>query len=267
MTTRLLTFSTEFHRKKTSTGLLYTFSINQQAQEGICCVEGETLVLNDTLESIHKKTTALPEECLNPLRFKALFTQWLEDCSGVFLKPPTLTQCLSNVSSFHDVSANIVSIPPEEEEEDWLLLWVPTKLSLSQGAFRIGWAPLFKRKCTRIPALTEFLEMEEARMEDIHEVQISNSLEQTSQALQEPTRSHEDWSQDILGLETTTQIAQNKEKFRKRIHDARIRAKLARYRAEQLANLYYRKFGEWPEENEEEAETVFESSSEEETEP
>ena len=50
--------------------------------------------------------------------------------------------------------------------------------------------------------------------------------------------------------------------MRKRIREARIRAKLARYRAERLAQQFERKYGVWPEEDQEEAQTEIDSDSE-----
>jgi hypothetical protein len=81
------------------------------------------------------------------------------------------------------------------------------------------------------------------------------------------------WIQDVSELPFSDRPAlrlavdqeASKEKLRRRVRDARLRAKLARYRAERLALLFQERFGFYPEENGEEVQTEYEGSSDEET--
>ena len=258
-------FEKDFKRYRTKNGMAYIFQIvhnTEKQPQGSCVVEGKIVFSTD--EDSKRTCSELPEEVRNPERLHGFYTQWLKDCSGAFVRPPTLTQCLSNTTSFIDVSGSFVSINPEEEEDDWLLLWVPTMLKLSPPEFSIGWAPVYKKKTTRIPILTEFDSRDTKEIHTIHispqdvELQITparsdiNLYPQELQDLQIP------YSAD---LQTLRLHDVNQEKLRKRLRDARIRVKLARYRAERIAQLYERKYGIWPEEDREEAQTEVESES------
>jgi len=55
-------------------------------------------------------------------------------------------------------------------------------------------------------------------------------------------------------------IDAQRDKLRRRIREARIRAKLALYRAERLAHKYEERYGIYPEHDEEEAQTEAEQS-------
>ena len=264
-----IVFQKDFVRTRTKNGMSYTFKIDHASEDveellkdqTSCFVEGETIYNDD--DDYMKKCNELPEETKNPLRLSTLFTQWLKNCSGVFVRPPTLTQCLANTSSFVDGSTAVVTILPEEEDHDWILVWVPTILRLQSPHFHIGWAPVLKKKSTRIPLLTEF---ETESVTDIHTVKVV----QPEVQLALPTRptTHE-WPEELKDLEIPFVNSQTlrlhdvqQEKMRKRIHEARIRAKLARYRAERLAQQFERKYGVWPEEDQEEAQTEIDSDSE-----
>jgi len=67
-----------------------------------------------------------------------------------------------------------------------------------------------------------------------------------------------------LRLDGDLSIDIQREKYRKRVRDARLRAKLARYRAERLEHRFFERFGVWPEEDADEAQTEAENSDEEE---
>jgi len=66
---------------------------------------------------------------------------------------------------------------------------------------------------------------------------------------------------DISPFRLDVNFEKQREKYRKRIRDARIKAKLARYRAERLCAIYEDKFGYWPSEDEDEAQTEVESDN------
>jgi hypothetical protein len=68
---------------------------------------------------------------------------------------------------------------------------------------------------------------------------------------------------ELPTLRLDPNFEQQKEKYRRRVRDARIRSKLAKYRAERLAQRYEERFGVYPEEDEEEAQTEAEKTEEE----
>ena len=78
------------------------------------------------------------------------------------------------------------------------------------------------------------------------------------------------WVQDISlmplsdrpALRLEAELDSAKERFRRRIRDARLRAKLAKYRAERMAQQFQEKYGVYPIEDSEEAQTEYGSSSE-----
>ena len=261
-------FEKDFKRYRTKNGMSYVFEIIHSLEkqpQGLCVVEGETIFSTD--EDSKKKCSELPEEVRNPERLHVFYTQWLKDCSGAFVRPPTLTQCLSNTVSFLDISGACANISPEEEDDDWLLLWVPTILKLNPPEFSIGWAPLYKKKSTRIPILSEFDTLD---TKEIHTIHISQSdVELQTNPTRSVINTYPQEIQDLeipysANLQTLRLHDVHQEKLRKRLHDARIRVKLARYRAERIAQLYERKYGVWPEEDNDEAQTEIESESEDE---
>jgi hypothetical protein len=66
---------------------------------------------------------------------------------------------------------------------------------------------------------------------------------------------------DLSPFRLDANFEKQREKYRKRIRDARIKAKLARYRAERLCAIYEEKFGYWPSEDEDEAQTEVDSDN------
>lgn len=224
-------------------------------------IDGETIDSEErTDESFFNK---IPEESNNPSVLKNIFTQWIADCSGAFVKPPTIEQCLNNVQNIWDSNAPIASLDPSEEEESWTLQWVPTKLKVDNPIFQIYWAPSYKIKATRIP---EFKGGEEAS--DRIELQIPEVLpnRDTRVITARPT----EWLQEIHdgsipfsdtpALRLDLDIDAQRDKLRRRVREARIRAKLAIYRAERLAHKYEDRYGVYPEEDVEEAQTEAEQS-------
>lgn len=262
--------------------MLYIFdtTLPEETPEDVqWCLEGGTLLACDTEEQRIHICETLPEEAHNPERLHAIYTSWLQDCSGAFVRPPTLTQCLGNTKSIVDLSGGCVTIEPDDEDDDWQLLWVPTRLTLRNQprSFTLAWAPLYRKKATRIPSFAESRPSTPTpELNEIHEVQITThsahsahpeiQLEHPSRPL--PAHSDTDWLQELTDIPAPYVNSQtlrlqdpHQEKLRKRIRDARIRAKLARYRAERLAAHYERRYGEWPEEDAEEAETDVGSDS------
>jgi hypothetical protein len=244
-------------------------------------VDGYSINMNETLsnEEELKIFKEIPEECFNPSVSRRILETWLQECGSSFTKCPTLEHCLSNLENHFDESALVAPINAGEEDESWILQWIPTRIIVRRPKFQIWWAPCYKILNTRIPELEEF--EEKIPTSDYHEIQLNLPdknpiiLDDNSRLIRTSQKSNAqevDWLQEIndsslpysdspdlrLNLEVDTQ----REKFRRRVRDARIRAKLAKYRAERLAHRYEVKFGDYPEEDEEEGQTEVEESEE-----
>ena len=126
--------------------------------------------------------------------------------------------------------------------------------------FQIYWAPCYKKVCT------SRITLEEPELQQ---------PEKTYTVLSQPLRLNDEteWIQEMADLhvpfaDSTTlrldpDVEVQKERFRRKVRDARIRAKLARYRAERMAVRYEEKYGAYPEEDLEEAQTEAETEHDE----
>jgi hypothetical protein len=204
-------------------------------------------------DEIYKK----PDDLDNPSVIKNVYLQWISDCSGAFVKCPSIEQCLSKSESIIDSNASIATIFPEEEESSWTLQWAPTKIRVDMPNFQIYWAPAYK-----IPFKSRI----------ILDENLTTPLEKTIE-LQTQERSRTDWLQEMADLHVPfvdsgtlrleSEMEAQKEKHRRKVRDARIRAKLSKYRAEREAARYEEKYGVYPEEDADEAQTEAESNSDE----
>jgi hypothetical protein len=205
-----------------------------------------------------------PENIKNPEILKKVYTQWIKDCSGSFVKCPSIEQCLAKSESLVQSNASIPNIYPEEEDDSWLLQWHPTKIKVDSPIFQIFWEP-----CYKIPYKTQIVLEEEQQVSETVDIQ---SPEKTYTILPRLSEAEtKGWIQEMADLhvpyvDTTTlrldsELELQKEKMRRKVRDARIRAKLSRYRAERIASKFEDKFGFYPEEDIEEAQTEVENSS------
>jgi hypothetical protein len=244
-------------------------------------VDGYSININETLstEEEEKLFKEIPEECFNPIVSRRILETWLQECGSAFTKCPTLDHCLSNLENHFDESAVVAPINAGEEDESWILQWIPTRIIVRRPKFQIWWAPSYKILNTRIPELEEF--EEKIPTLEYHEIQLhapDKKMSFTNDQSKVITTNQQsslqvDWLQELndsslpysdspalrLDLESDSQ----REKFRRRVRDARIRAKLARYRAERLAQRFEERFGDYPEEDEEEGQTEVDQSDEE----
>ena len=223
-------------------------------------VDGETIRENYNEEDIFQQ---LPLECSNPVVCRRVFEQWLEDCSGAFVKPPTIETCLGSFESVVDMTAFASPIAPSEEETEWTLLWTPTKVKVETPKYQIHWAPTCKIESsasTRIPDEPVLSDTNDATIE----VQVPGStrLITTTHGLQELADAALPFS-DSPALRLDVEFEHQREKYRRRVREARIRAKLAKYRAERMAQRYEERYGSYPEEDEEEAQTEVEQTDDE----
>lgn len=282
-------FGSQFKAKKSTnnSGMMYIFntvysqSSENNNEEPPIYVEGEILPSadcwnEDTISNIFK---TIPEEVYNPSVTKRIYERWLQDCSGSFVKPPTLERFLTNVKNILDVNSHSASISQDEEDDEWTLAWIPTKVVVDLPVFQIYWFPCYKiKKTTRIPDFDEIVEEKNAD-KSIREISLKEP-ERGYEATDGAARlfnprdgiSQNDWLQELndvsLPFSDSPDLRFNveqdaaREKYRKRVREARLRAKLARYRAERMAQRYEERYGVYPDEDEEEAQTEVEQSDE-----
>jgi hypothetical protein len=255
-------FKPEFKRQSTQGAkymyifdTLYTQTEDNRNEKYSLFVNGVNVEpdLTTDKENFYKK----PEDLDNPTVVKNVYLQWISDCSGAFVKCPSIEQCLSKSESIKDSNASIATIFPEEEESSWTLQWAPTKIRVDMPNFQIYWAPAYK-----IPFKSRITLDEEP----------ATPLEKTIE-LQTQERSRTDWLQEMADLHVPfvdsgtlrleSEMEAQKEKHRRKVRDARIRAKLSKYRAEREAARYEEKYGVYPEEDADEAQTEAESNSDE----
>jgi hypothetical protein len=264
-------FSSKFRRQKAPDGRIqYWFETCYPlgAKEHPLAVEGENIP-----SEIVEELFIIPEEIHNPQVSRRVFETWITDCSGAFVKSPTIEQCLANVTSLWDSNAPIAKVDTSEQEDSWIYMWTPTKIKVEMPHFQIYWAPSYKSKLTRIPEMNEpetptpdYTDIMLDSPERTYSVAADGTRVITTRvALQELNDSALPLSDSPalrLNMELSTIEQAQREKFRRRVREARIRAKLARYRAERLAERFEERFGEYPEEDEEEAQTEVEGSEE-----
>ncbi len=217
----------------------------------------------ETIQNSLEENT-ISDEFENPNRLKAVFDQWLLDCSGCFVKPPTFEKfkCISEFASSYEVNTDLP-----------VCHWYPVKIELDMPVFKIQWMILYQSLETPTSS-SDKIQFED----DTPELQIEeHTYTQESDGTRFITTKEgvrTEWLQELndaslpfsespaLRLEVDYDEAQ-REKFRRRVRESRIRAKLARYRAERLAQRYEERFGDYPDEDAEEAQTEAEQSDDE----
>jgi hypothetical protein len=273
-------FDSKFKRQKTPSGnYQYWFSTIYKQSEELrnekppLAVDGEIFSFEGQMtdEEETRDLCKLPEEVYNPVISRQVLTQWISDCSGAFVKPPTIEQCLANVQNIFDSNSPVAGIRDSEESSSWLLQWVPTKIIVDIPVYQIYWAPCYKiEENTRIPELSE-----DTKIPEYHTFQVKDPervYTMNTRVISPGTQT--DWLHEVtestipmsdiadLRLDLNPEVEAQREKYRRRVREARIRAKLAKYRAERLAQRYEEKFGLYPDEDEEEAQTEVEQSDE-----
>lgn len=263
-------FKSQFRRQQRPDGkYMYwfdTFITNNRTLQDVAeatkiVVDGETICGSDYSGEAFLNP---PEDIHNPNVILNVYTQWLQDSKDAFVKPPTLEQCLAKSESI--VDSNVpTSIYPEEADQEWTLQWVPSRIKVDMPIFQVYWAPLYK-----IPSKSRISleDMEPKKDITVHEIEVQlnpqvSRLEKTNEWIQELADLHVPYTDSpTLRLDTNTEDVQ-REKLRRKIHDARIRAKMATYRAERMALRFEQKYGFYPQEDEDEALTEAETEVEE----
>jgi len=199
----------------------------------------------------------LPKCCSDSKYVDYIVKSWYDDCKHVFIKPLNLENLKSKVKHEVDTNYPIVALTPEEENYEWILIWTVVKLEISKTTLVLYWAPTHKK-----PSKSRIIDDFEIQGPEDTPYKIIN-------AVSELDSSNAAWIQDLTklplsdhpALRLETEFDQSQEKFRRRIRDARLRSKLARYRADKLASQFQQRYGFYPVEDDEEAQTEYETSS------
>ena len=200
----------------------------------------------------------------------------MEECGKWFQKRPTQEAFRNGLQQVVDADATIASLRPNEEDYDWTLLWIPTAIRVSGGKYTIDWAPCYKLKQAKESRLIPETEGADDLIPELQGPELSPRPQDGNTRLILTTPSttvRTDWLQeipesslpysDIPALRLDDDFLAQREKYRRRVREARIRAKLARYRAERIAHRFEERFGIYPDEDEEEAQTEAEQTEDE----
>lgn len=233
--------------------------------------EGEILEEEET-----KIFMTLPNECFYEETIEKIYTTFLEECGKWFQKKPTLEAFRNGLHQEVDTQATIASLGPNEEDYDWKLQWIPTMIRVSGGRFTVCWAPCYKNRYTKRSRLIPEIEAGEEMIPDLQGTDAVPGPQEGNTRLihtNPSTTVRTDWLQeipesmlpysDIPALRLDEEFLAQREKYRRRVREARIRAKLARYRAERIAQRFEERFGVYPDEDEEEAQTEAEQTEDE----
>ena len=229
-------------------------------------------------EDEQKIFETLPNECRIESTIQVIYERFMEECGKWFQKRPTLDAFRNGLTQSVESDATIASLRPNEEDYDWLLLWVPTIIRVSGGGrFSVGWAPCYKLKQTKQSRLIpDQEEAEDSLIPELQGPEQAPIIQEGNTRLirtNPSTTVRTDWLQeipesmlpysDIPALRLDEDFLAQREKYRRRVREARIRAKLARYRAERIAHRFEERFGVYPDEDEEEAQTEAEQTEDE----
>ena len=226
----------------------------------------EGALIGADLKVSDKTIWKLPEACKDENIVKHVLQSWHDDCKHVFVKPLSLSSLQEKVTHKVDITYPIVALSPDEETQEWILLWTITKIDISKTLVTFYWAPTHKKpSLSRINESFDQDNIMEIQDPEYSQYRIIDSSKKNNAWMSNPA-----WVQDISlmplsdrpALRLEAELDNAKERFRRRIRDARLRAKLAKYRAERMAQQFQEKYGVYPIEDSEEAQTEYGSSSE-----
>lgn len=252
------TFNSQFKRLENNTRYSFSTKSVSLTEENSIAFRG--VKVGGEQKVNEKEIWTLPETCTNNSEFiETILTSWYSDCKKAFLKPLNLQALLKKIHHAVSTETSIPALTQEEEESEWFLIWTITRIELDSNALTYYWAPTEKQSV-------------ESRIE----IEVQSPEESQYRIIQQNTNFSTNtddiaWVQDITqlplsdrpALRLEAELDASREKFRRRIRDSRLRAKLAKYRAERLAQSYFEKYGVYPTEDMEEAQTEYESSSDE----
>lgn len=206
--------------------------------------------------------STMPIECKNPEKTREILTAWLQSSSKSFIKPPTIDQCIYNSTVIHQPTHKraIPQLTEEDKKSQWVVRWEPVSVIVKAPQFIVCWAAVEKDLDTRIhDTFEEGIDL--AAESNLPEVQqpTRTYIVSTRDATNYPEELHDIPLSGVAPFRLSMENNKKKEKLRKQIHEARMKAKLARYRVDRLCQRYEEKYGEYPSEGEDEAETEYET--------
>jgi hypothetical protein len=221
-------FSQRFIKEKTPTGkYTYHFTV---AGTGVA-IEGATIGPDIPKEKLHDIVWDMPAACQNKDITHPIMTEWLSQCNSFFTKPPPIETCLANVISAVDPTAKAAPLTAEEESQEWILCWQPTKVVIDAPKFILYWAPIDKKENTRINEELIFDTIEPETQAELEEVHFD--LNAIGQEL--PAEKTDNFRSNAINL------AQKKDM--ERVIHAYEKARHAYEKAEQYNERFYKKYG------------------------
>lgn len=179
---------------------------------------------------------------------------WIEQCKSSFVKPPVLEECLEN--SFHE--EGMFEVNDFYKAEDLCdFTWELYEICIGSNK-----KVIFRWNLVSSETRPTAIELDDSTQPELQEPEkvftIPNPASYPTQIPEELTDIP---LSDLSPFRLDANFEKQREKYRKRIRDSRIKAKLARYRAERLCAIYEEKFGYWPSEDEDEAQTEVDSDN------
>jgi hypothetical protein len=142
-----VTFDSKFSKEKTASGkYVYNFPIVSTD----ISIEGALITQDTPEQTLQSIVWTAPEECHSKEQSTSIITQWHAQCSTSFTKPPSLEVCIQNISSQIDPTAKAPILTSEEEVNEWIITWHPTRILLDAPKFILYWGPIGKKENTRI---------------------------------------------------------------------------------------------------------------------
>jgi hypothetical protein len=142
-----VTFDSKFSKEKTPSGkYVYNFPIHITD----ISIDGALITQDTPEQTLEAAVWTAPEECYSKERTTSIITQWYEQCSASFTKPPSLEICIQNIVSQIDPAAKAPILTAEEQTKDWIITWSPTRILLDAPKFILYWKPVGKKENTRI---------------------------------------------------------------------------------------------------------------------
>jgi hypothetical protein len=147
-----------------------------------------------------------------------ILTMFLTSCSHYFAKPYT-------VEGIQRILQHAMSTLPEQPtDDDYDILFLPTGITIMQGKFILDWSATYQKIRITIPDLDQ--PSQEALKESTDELIQVDDLEE-----------------DLRQMEEPNERDSSRHYEKRKVKEARLRARLAQYKAERAMSKYLEKYG------------------------
>jgi hypothetical protein len=150
-----------------------------------------------------------------------ILTMFLTSCSHYFAKPYTV-EGIQRILQ-HAMSA----LPEQPTDDDYDILFQPTGITIMQGKFILDWSASFQKIRITIP------DLDQPSQEDK-----SAPKESTDELIQV-----DDLEEDLRQMEEPNERDSSRHYEKRKVKEARLRARLAQYKAERAMSKYLEKYG------------------------